>query len=405
MTNIIKDMLLIEEPSIFKLYKEIMLISSYFVAPLFIIALVIEYFAEMNFPSVIKKLFIIIIFMNSFHAIHTKAVDLSLKTASHTLKKISPRSIFLKKWYHVKAKTKEKKGWNLLQRIAIPNLNDLLSTAFYLLSKVCIWFLKLIYSSVYHFTYVFCGVSALLYFFGWTNKSIVGTVQSSLWCIVLPFVVVAILCLVGNTIDVKLVSSQLAISDIETIIWLFGVTLLLLISPLITLGMVRGDGIAFSGAQMGSLAVKGMMNIGKSVPMIISSLINIKNSAAVRTIKGAKSTVQNAFRKFSNNPSGLHNNNSKSNSSRATNVNNKTVNGAKEHSKTQEKHSWSNVHKDNTNKIKALKEDRFNNQKTFQKSSSLKTKKASNNLKETRMSTKSKEPHRTKKITPIRGRK
>ena len=253
--NILREMLLIEDPSIFRLYQEMMNIAGYFVAPVFTIALLLEYFGEINFGGVVKKLLLITIFMGAFYQFHSKAVELSLESASYTLKKVSPRNLFVKKWYHTKVKTKEKKEWNFIQSIAIPNLNDLLATAFFLLSKVFIWLLKLIYSSVFHLTYVFSGVTAILYFLGWTKDALKGTVQASLWCMAMPFVIVAILALVGNSIDETALGGELIVSKVDTIIWLFGVTLLLLISPLITFGLVKGDGIHSFGSKMGSMVV------------------------------------------------------------------------------------------------------------------------------------------------------
>lgn len=190
--NILQELLLIEEPSIFRLYKEMTSIATYFIAPVFTIALILEYFGEMDFGSVVKKLFLITVFIGAFHQFHTKATNLALVNASYTLKKVSPRNLFVKKWYHTKVRTTEKRDWNFIQSLVVPNLNDLLGTAFFLLAKVFIWLLKLIYSSVYHLTYVFSGVTAILYFLGWTKDALKGTVQASLWCMVMPFVIVAI---------------------------------------------------------------------------------------------------------------------------------------------------------------------------------------------------------------------
>lgn len=270
MNNIIREMLLIEEYSVFRLYKEMIQIAGYFVGPLFIIALIIEFLGDLDFGGVLKRLLVVMLVLSSFYGIHTKAVDLSLDVASKTLIKVSPKNLFVKKWYEGKIKTKEKKGWGYLESIAIPNLNDLLATAFFLLAKVFTWLLKLIFSSVYHLTYVFSGITALLYFFGWTNRSVIGTIQSSLWCIILPFVVVAILAMVGNSINSRAINGDLAIADIETILWLFGVTLILLLSPVITWSMVKGDGVAGAGSKMGAIAVSSGMKAAYMVPLLIS---------------------------------------------------------------------------------------------------------------------------------------
>lgn len=270
--NILEEMLLIQEPSVFKLYEEMMKISGYFIAPVFTIALLIEYFGEMDFGGVVRKLLLITIFMGSFYQFHTKAVSLSLETASYTLNKVSPRNLFVKKWFHVKVRTKEHKQWSFLESFAIPNLNDLVATAFFLMAKVFIWLLKLIYSSVYHLTYVFSGLTAIIFFLGWTKDAVKGTFQASLWCMFLPFVIVAILALVGNTIEETAIASGLVVAKIDTIIWLFGVTLLLLISPLITFGMVKGEGIHSFGSKMGAMVVSSGLKAAALSPVLASRM-------------------------------------------------------------------------------------------------------------------------------------
>jgi hypothetical protein len=266
--NILEEMLLIQEPSVFRLYQEMMKITGYFIAPVFTIALLIEYFGEMDFGAVVRKLLLITIFMGSFYQFHSKAVELSLETASYTLNKVSPRNLFVKKWFHVKVRTKEQKQWSFLESFAIPNLNDLVATAFFLLAKVFIWLLKLIYSSVYHLTYVFSGLTAILFFLGWTKDAIKGTFQASLWCMFLPFVIVAILSLVGNSIDETAISGGLVVAKIDAIIWLFGITLLLLISPLITFGMIKGEGIHSFGSKMGAMVVSSGLKATAIAPFI-----------------------------------------------------------------------------------------------------------------------------------------
>ena len=268
MINLLKDMLLIEEPSVIKLYQELIKIANYFVAPVFTISLILEYFGEMNFASSVKKLFLVIIFMGAFYGVHTQGTNIALKSASQTLRRVSPTNLFVKKWLQVKVKTKHQKGWDSLKSILIPNINDLLGTAFYLLAKLFIWLLKLIYSSVYHLTYVFAGITAILYFLGWTKDALKGTIQASLWCMLMPFVIVAILSLVGNSIEDSALNGDLVIAKIDTILWLFGVTLLLLISPLITYGMIRGDGIHSFGSKMGAMVVSSGIKAMTFYPML-----------------------------------------------------------------------------------------------------------------------------------------
>ncbi len=289
MINVLQDMLLIEDPSVFRLYQELIKIANYFVAPVFTIALLFEYFGEMNFSAVVKKLFLVIVFMGAFYTFHTEGTKVALSSANQTLRRVSPTNLFVKRWTQAKVKTKKQKGWDSLKSILIPNLNDLIGTAFFLLAKLFIWLLKLIYSSVYHLTYIFAGVTAILYFLGWTKDALKGTVQASLWCMVMPFVIVAILSLVGNSIEATALNGDLVIAKIDTIIWLFGVTLLLLISPLITYGMIRGDGIHSFGSKMGAMVVSSGIKAMTFYPMMAKMMSIAKN----RTLSPFKSLNPN----------------------------------------------------------------------------------------------------------------
>ncbi len=266
-SDLIQNMLLIKEPSVMKLFQEINDISLQLLPGVFICSLIVEYFTNLDFIGVIKKLLIALVIIASFQRIHVEAVDLSLSAAAQTLNKVSPRNLFVKRWTTAKVNTKDAKDWNILGSVSIPNLNDLLGTGLFLLSKIFIWLLKLIYSTVYHLTYVFSGITAVLYLFGWTKDSLKGTVQASIWCMLLPFVLVGILSLVGNSVDARAMSGKLLIIDVDMVIWLFGITLLLLMTPMITFGLVRGDGIQAFGASMGNMVVSSGLKAGAIIPL------------------------------------------------------------------------------------------------------------------------------------------
>lgn len=268
----IKEMLLIEEPTVSILKDELLNASRWFLIPSFAFALVLEFFGELQFTEVIKKLILVMVFMGAFYSIHKTGVELSFKASEEILKKVSPQNIFLRKWTEVKVKTKEDNSWNLIQKFSIPNVNDLIGTTLFLLSKVFIWILKLIYSTVYHLTYIFAPITAILYFFPITRGSIAGTIQSSLWCMLMPIVLVSIFAIVGNSIQVPAHNGDLAIVSIDHILWLFGVTLLMLMTPVLTIGLLRGGGVALSGSAIGMMMTNSAMKVLRSAPMIAGGM-------------------------------------------------------------------------------------------------------------------------------------
>lgn len=257
--NLLSNMLLIEDSSILKLHHEMMLIAGYFVAPVFLIALILEFFGEMNFGELVRKLLVVTLFMSFFHQIHVGAVDTALKGASEVLHKVNPRNIFVRKFYEVKLRTHKSEKWNWVEKFVIPNLNDLVATAFFLLAKAFTLILKLVYSTAYHFTYVYSGITAVLYFLGWTKNALRGTIQVSLACIIMPFVVVGMLVIVGNSFEETAMNSELVVSKVDTVIWLFGVTLMLLASPVITFRMIQGEGVQSFATNMASAVTSAGM--------------------------------------------------------------------------------------------------------------------------------------------------
>ncbi len=335
-TNLIREMLLIEDPSVFKLYTELTTIAQYFVAPVFMIAIIFEFFGDMNFFAVLKKLVIIIVFMSAFYQFHTAAVDTALETASITLQKVSPNNFFMKKWYEPKVRTADNKSWGSLERLAIPNLNDFLATALFVISKAFIWLLKLIYSTVYHLTYVFSGITAVLYFLGWTQDGLKGTVQASLWCMILPFVVVAILALVGNSFQFQVVQGTLAVSSIDNLIWLFGVTLLLLITPAITLGMVKGDGPHSFAPKVTSLMKMGAGS-AMVAPAVMKSFYNKAQSRYYRAKWLGKQAVGSVMSKLRPQKSGQQSSANTASPSTVTRNNVSASNTSQVNSSTSEK--------------------------------------------------------------------
>lgn len=272
MIGLLKEMLLIEEPSVITLAKEISIRAGYFVLPCFLIALGLEYMGKFEFLEVGKKLIVVMVILATFSTLHHKAIEISLSSAEELLKTVSPRNLFLRKWTESKLKTTVKANSGWFERIAIPNLNDLLATGFFLMAKFFIWFLKLIYSTVYHMTYIFAPISALLYFFDITKQSLASLIQGTLWCMLFPFVLVCILAIVGNSLAAGALRGEFSVTSVDSIIWLFGVTLLLLASSVFTLKILGGGGgIAQLATPVGAMFVGAGMKSIKGLHSVFSA--------------------------------------------------------------------------------------------------------------------------------------
>jgi len=254
----IESLLLIQEPSVMKLFREINSLSLSLFPVCITLACIAEYIGSVNFYKLTQKVVIVFFILIFFEPLHKRVIDISLNGSEELISKVSPQNPFMKKFYEKKYSKNKVKNKDFLSKFVLPNLHELVSTSMYVLIKIFMWLLKLIYSSVYHLTYVFSSISALLYLFSWTSHSMKGIVSSTLWCMLMPFVIVSMLVLVGNTITMSAPSNSVGLSDIELLIWLFGITILLLISPLITLNIVKSDGFAGVSSQMGAISLTGI---------------------------------------------------------------------------------------------------------------------------------------------------
>lgn len=263
-TNVMRSMLLLDVPNISTLRIGVENYSKVFLSVAFVSALGWELATEMKFMGVVKNLVLALVFMGFFYQFHTKAVEVSFKASEELLKEVSPRNIFLKKWNEVKVKNLDNSSGGFIDKIVVPNLNDLLGNALFLLSKVCILILKLIYTTVYYFTFIFAPVTAVLSFIPASKGSMAGTITSSLWCILLPFVLAVFLALVGNTVQFPSENGQLAVSSMDHLIWIFGITLLMLLTPSFTYSLIKGSVASTAdavGVKMTGVGAKALVSI------------------------------------------------------------------------------------------------------------------------------------------------
>ncbi len=263
-TGVMRSMLLLDVPNISTLRIGVESYSKVFLSVAFVSALGWELATEMKFMGVVKNLVLALVFMGFFYQFHTKAVEVSFKASEELLREVSPRNIFLKKWNEVKVKNLDNSSGSFIDKIVVPNLNDLLGTALFLLSKVCILILKLIYTTVYYFTFILAPVTAVLSFIPTSKGSMAGTITSSLWCILLPFVLAIFLALVGNTVQMPAENGQLAISSMDHLIWIFGITLLMLLTPSFTYSLIKGSVASTAdavGVKMTGVGAKALVSL------------------------------------------------------------------------------------------------------------------------------------------------
>ena len=207
----------------------------------------------MDFEKVLKKLLISSFFLMFFTNIHINVSKEALSFSSSLIKDHAPNHFILKKWYQTKIRSEKRtnNGFLDLLKIKVSDItifDDLIAHAMFVLSHIFLFFLKLIYSTVFHLTYILAPIGALLFLFDITEGSLRGFITSSIWCTFMPLVLVCILLIVGDTFN----SKDSTISHIDSLIWLFGITFLLVLTPVITLGIISSSGISSYSSLFGS---------------------------------------------------------------------------------------------------------------------------------------------------------
>lgn len=218
-----------------------------------------------------------------FTNIHIYVSREALSFSSKLIKDHAPNHFILKKWYQTKIKPKRrtqekyKGGFLDLLKIKVADItifDDLIAHAMFILSHIFLFFLKLIFSTVFHLTYILAPIGALLFLFDITEGSLRGFITSSIWCTLMPLVLVCILLIVGDTFHAK----DSTISHIDSLIWLFGITFLLVLTPVITLGLISSSGISSYSSLFGS----------KMLSQTLTSYALIKSTAAKGNLYGRK---------------------------------------------------------------------------------------------------------------------
>jgi hypothetical protein len=273
------DLILFDSPKLVKMATELSHITWEIIPVIFLMAVIGKYFTDMDWKSLLKKLFISSLLLTFFTGFHKEAVFTSIKLAEDTILKRSKVSIDLfklskpekQKVQKIK-KNIEKRDKNLYESIksvpealfsygaslaeeittgvgyVLPLLVDLFAWVAFLL-------IKIVFSGVFHLTYVFTGLVALLYLFDFGDKALKGMLISSVWCMIFPFVLCASIFFLGSTVG-EIDSSgrglmNLALTIISSTFFIF--------TPVITLKLISGlgvvEGITEWGAKVGMGAV------------------------------------------------------------------------------------------------------------------------------------------------------
>jgi hypothetical protein len=164
----------------------------------------------------------------------------------------------------------------------------------FLLSYIAFFLLTQLYSLTYHLTIAMIGLCAVLSVLPITSRSLVGAVKSSLWCILMPFVVAIILCLIGDSDAFFKTYSGGIVQNLESLIQLFIMTIILLLAPMITSKIMSESGVSHVAESLGQMAAMTTLIGGASVA---SKFVGAKSMAVGGMIHNSTSKpLMNKFK-------------------------------------------------------------------------------------------------------------
>lgn len=253
----LKELLLISNTNVMGLAEYLNKTALLFVLPCFYLGLLFEFFSNWRFQDVAKRSLIAFLAIKLMTPLHVQFVDMGLKVSSQLLKEYSPRNKFLTAYRDVKM-DKKTSMWKKLSSI-VEIISDPIVMIIFLASYIAFFLLTQLYSLTYHLTIAFIGLCALLSIFPMTSRSLTGAIKTSLWCILMPFIVAIVLCLIGDSDAFLKTYSGGIVNNLESLIQLLIMTILLLMTPMITNKLMSEAGISQVAENIGQMAAMTTM--------------------------------------------------------------------------------------------------------------------------------------------------
>lgn len=304
-SSMLKDLLLITNPKVLGLSNYLNQSALLFLLPAFYIGMIVEYFTNFDFKSVAKRSVIAFLAIKLLVPIHIEAVDTSLKVSSELLGRYSPQNKFLMAYQNAKGEPVSrvdsgvKPGvWSKLTSIVKMVVDDPIVMIIFLLSYVAFFLLTQLYSLTYHLAIALFGLCAVLSILPITSKSLTGAVKTSLWCIIMPFVVAIVLALIGDSDAFFKTYSGGIVQNLESLIQLLVMTIILLMTPMITSKIMNESGVSGVAENLGQMAAMSAMIGGASIAskfvgskskMIGGAIHNSTSKPLMNKIKGSVS--------------------------------------------------------------------------------------------------------------------
>lgn len=291
MTNILRDLLLIESFNLNSLIEEYRLFFLSLLPSAFILAVIIEYFDRLEPFALLKRALLSILILTTVTSVYERSISSSIEAADQVFIKQKQQNILLmdlfdgfKHWDSLSRSKqnsffKDKNGLTgalgfLKYHLFDSFINDGFTITIYFITQLCFLIIKVVYSLVYYLGYGLIGIPCLIYLFPSMGNVLRGSILSYLWCLIIPHILVFIISMIGTEINKGHISGQVIGGSVMGTAFLFILTLFIAFSPLIGAMILNGSGISQAGGVIASIGANYVMNLPKNT---------INNAAMIAT--------------------------------------------------------------------------------------------------------------------------
>lgn len=280
MNQIIKPLLLIEGINLTDLMSEYKFFFLGLLPSIFLVAILIEYFDQLEPLMLLKRTLISILLLTSVESFYASSINASFEAADSMIQDQKGKNIFLMDMFDANShleglQDKEQKSFFKENGVLAGTfafikyhlfdsfVNDGFTVTAYFIAKLCFVIIKVVYSCVYYLGLGLFGIPCLLYILPKMGNILRGAIVSYLWCLIIPHILVFIISMIGTEINKGYMSGQIIGGSITGTSFLFVLTLFIAFTPLIGAMILSGSGISQAAGMIATMGANYVMNLPK----------------------------------------------------------------------------------------------------------------------------------------------
>jgi hypothetical protein len=219
-----------------------------FLLPVFIISLIIEFFGDMDFKGVVVRLFVALILINFFKPVHFGAKNLGFEVSKSITTHFGGVNKILSGWSRANRNRKLRRSkseigiWEYYKTTVQRFPTDAILTLLWAFNLISLFVIKLLYSLVFHFTYAFIPVTALIAIFPPFKNAVLGPIKALVWVFLVPVLASSLIAIAGDVISPANFKNGYVVYDFKTYLQLFSFSFLLLTVCAMARKIVSGEG-------------------------------------------------------------------------------------------------------------------------------------------------------------------